>query len=125
MALNSRQKTLIVGAGPVGALAALYAAKRGDDVEVYELRGGMNSTQSFDEMVVRGYRNPEADLVSRYSRSSNTTTRLLKINQLSIIRAWHQLYEKGELSRTSRLHSCRYDPDAWTNDSRKQEWKSL
>jgi thioredoxin reductase len=29
-----------VGAGPVGCLAALYAASRGDDVELYELRGG-------------------------------------------------------------------------------------
>lgn len=34
------QKTLVIGAGPVGALAALYAASRGDEVEVYELRGG-------------------------------------------------------------------------------------
>lgn len=34
------QKTVVVGAGPVGALAALYAAQRGDDVEVYELRSG-------------------------------------------------------------------------------------
>ena len=33
------QKVIVVGAGPVGALAALYAAKRGDDVEIYELRG--------------------------------------------------------------------------------------
>jgi kynurenine 3-monooxygenase len=47
MASKSRQKTLIVGAGPVGALAALYAAKRGDDVEVYELRGGMIGVRSF------------------------------------------------------------------------------
>lgn len=34
------QKTIVVGAGPVGALAALYAAQRGRDVEVYELRSG-------------------------------------------------------------------------------------
>lgn len=34
------QKILVVGAGPVGALAALYAAERGDDVHVYELRAG-------------------------------------------------------------------------------------
>ncbi|MCJ1258998.1 kynurenine 3-monooxygenase, mitochondrial precursor [Lignoscripta atroalba] len=33
-----KQKVVVVGAGPVGALAALYAAGRGDDVEVYELR---------------------------------------------------------------------------------------
>lgn len=30
----------MVGAGPVGSLAALYAANRGDEVEVYELRTG-------------------------------------------------------------------------------------
>lgn len=35
------QKVVIVGAGPVGSLAALYAAARGDAVELYELRGGM------------------------------------------------------------------------------------
>lgn len=40
-ALPSGQKVVVVGAGPVGALAALYAASRGDEVEVYELRGGM------------------------------------------------------------------------------------
>jgi len=36
-----KEKVVVVGAGPVGALAALYAARAGDDVEVYELRGGM------------------------------------------------------------------------------------
>jgi len=34
-------KTIVIGAGPVGALAALYAAQRGHNVEVYELRAGM------------------------------------------------------------------------------------
>lgn len=38
--VSPRQKTVVVGAGPVGSLAALYAANRGDDVELYELRGG-------------------------------------------------------------------------------------
>lgn len=33
-------KVVVVGAGPVGALAALYAAKRGHQVDVYELREG-------------------------------------------------------------------------------------
>lgn len=37
---SRKQKVVIVGAGPVGSLAALYAAARGDDVELYELRGG-------------------------------------------------------------------------------------
>lgn len=44
MASTPKQKVVIVGAGPVGALAALYAASRGDDVELYELRGGTYST---------------------------------------------------------------------------------
>ncbi len=35
-----RQKTVVVGAGPVGALAALYAAQRNHYVEIYELRSG-------------------------------------------------------------------------------------
>ncbi|KAJ4373954.1 kynurenine 3-monooxygenase, mitochondrial precursor [Neocucurbitaria cava] len=33
-----KQKVIVVGAGPVGSLAALYAAARGYNVEVYELR---------------------------------------------------------------------------------------
>ena len=41
--MTNKQKVIVVGAGPVGALAALYAAKRGDDVHVYELRGGMST----------------------------------------------------------------------------------
>jgi kynurenine 3-monooxygenase len=36
-----KQKIIVVGAGPVGALAAQYAAQRGHDVEVYELRNLM------------------------------------------------------------------------------------
>jgi flavin-dependent dehydrogenase len=36
-----KQKIVVVGAGPVGTLAALYAAGRGDDVEVYEFREGI------------------------------------------------------------------------------------
>lgn len=39
----------MVGAGPVGSLAALYAAARGDQVEVYELRGGTSRFLLFPE----------------------------------------------------------------------------
>ena len=35
-----KQKFVVVGAGPVGSLAALYAAQRGHQVEIYELRPG-------------------------------------------------------------------------------------
>lgn len=35
-----KRKILITGAGPVGALAAIYAARRDYVVEVYELRDG-------------------------------------------------------------------------------------
>ncbi|KAI3319367.1 FAD/NAD(P)-binding domain-containing protein [Xylariaceae sp. AK1471] len=38
---NSNQKYVVVGAGPVGSLAALYAAKRGYQVEIYELRSDL------------------------------------------------------------------------------------
>jgi kynurenine 3-monooxygenase len=42
--ISNKQKVVIVGAGPVGSLAALYAADRGDDVELYELRAGTSSS---------------------------------------------------------------------------------
>lgn len=37
---NMPEKVVVVGAGPVGSLAALYAATRGHQVEIYELRQG-------------------------------------------------------------------------------------
>ncbi|KAK5661842.1 hypothetical protein OQA88_9946 [Cercophora sp. LCS_1] len=39
--MEDREKVIIVGAGPVGSLAALYAANRGHDVEIYELRSDL------------------------------------------------------------------------------------
>jgi kynurenine 3-monooxygenase len=38
--MAEKQKVVVVGAGPVGSLAAFYAAQRGYDVEIYELRNG-------------------------------------------------------------------------------------
>ncbi|KAK0610196.1 hypothetical protein B0T17DRAFT_500757 [Bombardia bombarda] len=38
---DAKQKIVVVGAGPVGSLAALYAANRGHQVEIYELRGDL------------------------------------------------------------------------------------
>ncbi|KAJ5156388.1 hypothetical protein N7492_009191 [Penicillium capsulatum] len=45
-AVPPRQKVVVVGAGPVGSLAALYAAARGDQVEVYELRGDLRDPKT-------------------------------------------------------------------------------
>lgn len=44
---SRRRKIVVVGAGPVGTLAALYAAGRGDDVEVYEYREGENASNLY------------------------------------------------------------------------------
>ncbi|KAJ5225225.1 hypothetical protein N7468_006450 [Penicillium chermesinum] len=45
-AVPPKQKVVVVGAGPVGSLAALYAASRGDEVEVYELRGDLRNPET-------------------------------------------------------------------------------
>ncbi|KAH6615751.1 hypothetical protein B0J18DRAFT_289349 [Chaetomium sp. MPI-SDFR-AT-0129] len=39
--MGKPQKVVVIGAGPVGSLAALYAANRGDNVEIYELRSDL------------------------------------------------------------------------------------
>lgn len=44
----SSTKVVVVGAGPVGSLAALYAAQRGYEVEIYELRNGMEIRRNVD-----------------------------------------------------------------------------
>ncbi|KAF2764614.1 FAD/NAD(P)-binding domain-containing protein [Teratosphaeria nubilosa] len=44
--MTGQTKCLVVGAGPVGALAALYAARRGWDVEVYELRSDLRDAST-------------------------------------------------------------------------------
>lgn len=45
----SSTKVVVVGAGPVGSLAALYAAQRGYEVEIYELRNGMEIPRHVEE----------------------------------------------------------------------------
>lgn len=44
----SSTKVVVVGAGPVGSLAALYAAQRGYEVEIYELRNGMEISRHIE-----------------------------------------------------------------------------
>jgi hypothetical protein len=45
-AMEKKQKIAVIGAGPVGSLAALYAANRGEHVEIYELRSGESFSPS-------------------------------------------------------------------------------
>ena len=40
--MTTRQRVIVVGGEPVGALAALYTARRGYDVELYDLRDGQS-----------------------------------------------------------------------------------
>lgn len=44
--MSELQKVVVVGGGPVGALAALYAARRGYSTELYELRDGNTLLQA-------------------------------------------------------------------------------
>ncbi|MCJ1306470.1 kynurenine 3-monooxygenase, mitochondrial precursor [Agyrium rufum] len=94
---SPKQKIIVVGAGPVGALAALYAAKKGDDVEIYELRGDLrdpattplNFTKSINlalsERGINGMRqsgSPElldavlADTIPMYGRMIHSRSKL-------------------------------------------------
>ena len=47
IAMSVEQKVVVVGGGPVGALAALYAAQRGYEVELYDLRDGISFENAF------------------------------------------------------------------------------
>jgi flavin-dependent dehydrogenase len=74
--MHTKLKIVIVGAGPVGSLAALYAAKRGHDVEVYELRPGISFfspgviTEGIPQLTRRE---------ARSARSVNNTVKLYKV----------------------------------------------
>lgn len=73
----SKQKTVVVGAGPVGALAALYAAQRGHDVEVYELRNGtcgfMIPVVLYDEVLSPRFSSWRAHSISRFPTEALTS----------------------------------------------------
>ena len=70
---DDKIRCAVVGAGPVGALAALYAARRGYEVDVYELRGGM-----FGSRIVASW---SILTLLRPSGCLNNTTELHKIHQ--------------------------------------------
>lgn len=53
--MSDRPKFVVVGAGPVGSLAALYSAQRGYDVEIYELRNGMTIKITYSYIALAAY----------------------------------------------------------------------
>jgi hypothetical protein len=99
----------VVGAGPVGALAALYAARRGYEVDVYELRGGM----SVPRLIACG-------LVLTLPRSSgcfDNTTKLYEIHQSCSLRTRHQCNAPLGLTQAPRCSPIRNDTYARQDDS--------
>lgn len=77
------RKVVVIGAGPVGALAALYAASRGYEVEVYELRSGKSSDcfLANDALTISPLRS---------ERLEHDAIELHKVHQSSIIGARNQ-----------------------------------
>lgn len=49
--MASQQKVVVVGGGPVGALAALYTARRGFQVELYDLRDRQSVQRQLDNLM--------------------------------------------------------------------------
>lgn len=110
MALDNKTKCLVVGAGPVGALAALYAARRGWDVEVYELRGDLrdesttplNFTKSINlALSERGIN------AMRHSGSSDLVERVLSDTIPMYGRMIHGKDAKGQLTEESQSYDVR------------------
>jgi 2-polyprenyl-6-methoxyphenol hydroxylase-like FAD-dependent oxidoreductase len=88
------QKVVIVGAGPVGSLAALYAAQRGHDVEIYELRNGQSSLHSvFPSMESNKYGQTYGTLQPLHSTSPSPST-------------WPSLSEASTLCAMLVIPSC-------------------
>ena len=85
---EERQRTIVVGAGPVGALAALYAAARGDQVYVYELRGGTYPFCKFDK--------PPEDAITASQRCSQPQA------------LQHHSYASGAVPMPRSLRACLY-----------------
>lgn len=63
---------MVIGGGPVGALAGLYAARRGWDVEVYDLRPGTNEMKR--QFLANGCRYTDSFQISEMNTQHPSTS---------------------------------------------------
>lgn len=120
------QKIVIVGAGPVGSLAALYAANRGHDVEIYELRSGQSMILwSFVPLMrshSRGRQWMAADVPSLECRPSgpkHNTSQLHQVHQPCPLGTRHQCHAPCRPAKTPQPCHGRNNPHARAHDPRK------
>ncbi|KAL9098566.1 MAG: hypothetical protein Q9163_005800 [Psora crenata] len=107
---TTKQRVVVCGAGPVGALAALYAGKRGADVHVYELRDDLrlpsttplNFTKSINlALSERGIN------AMRYVGLHNLLDNVLRNTIPMHARMIHGIKQTGELFEESQKYDAR------------------
>lgn len=87
-------KCVVIGGGPVGALAGLYAARRGWDVEVYDLRPGTN------EIHAQFFANEQQADPTQICEMNT-----LRLSTLHVLSIWHyQNEESMHCEEQSRPH---------------------
>lgn len=134
----SGQKYVVIGAGPVGALAALYAAHRGHQVEVYELRGGMYMFLSSPALSLCVFRCPLRSLQqghvlsnfkylypNRPSGSKYGASQLHKVHQPRPLRTWYPRSERCWTSRSSECSTGGDPSNVRSYDPRIQIWRTI
>lgn len=109
------QKVVVVGAGPVGSLAALYAAVRGHNVEIYELRPG--------KLLPKQCRKTTYLIRIRSSGPQYNASQFFQVHQSSSIRARHQFSSSDWTSGARGCCARRNVSYAWAHDPHTQEWR--
>jgi len=131
----SGQKYVVVGAGPVGALAALYAAHRGHQVEVYELRGGMyhfcyvvflsvQACSCFLAIYILSC-TPVYSYSNRSPRPKHSSIELHKVYQSCAFGTRYTRPSRCRATRASRVGTGRDSSNAWSHDSWLQVRRAL
>lgn len=115
--MDCKQKIVVVGAGPVGSLAALYAASRGDDVEIYELRSGQSSKR---QVFLRFLTN-----LPRPSRPLHDAAQLHKVNQPGFVGTGRHCDARLRPARPPAECLEGHYPHAWSHDTRETPKRRL